>query len=760
MNIIKTSNIDFYYLVKKEEIDYVMSLLNGPIKYIAIDTETTPDVINWGNEAKALIAKTSLVRLIQLKIDLYNYPIVIDVFKIGKENITPLLQRLYQLHLSKVELIAHNSSYEYMMFKSNWDISFINIKDSMTALATLAVSIGWKSLQNRGFGLKDLAKDLFNVSIDKSQQTSDWSLPELDVEQLQYAALDVGAPRNTFNLYNKQPTESIIIEAYKSIKDVNFNNFNQGSSFHLDQKVIPYLAECEYHGLYVNIPLLLSIIKKSKALKDKALMDICNDLNISLETKLSLNPITKEFEVDIVIPPQVINIINSDKKLLERANSFLETKGIHLNNLQSSYLNKVISNIDNDNEEYIDEKIEIPSILRSIIDYKLYRKLETDASKYQSISSLTGCVHRPIRSVGSSTGRMSARGTEDEDDKANLQAVSTKKIVFDIAICDLFQDPSLGNQMVKLKGSLRNIFIAPKGYTWVSIDYASQELRILGAILAGRYNDDSILNVYLQEQNTPFLINPINGESYENPNTDLHLQAALALNPALSKLELWELKKAAKGGLDGTDYRQMGKIINFSIVYGKGVQGFASEFNVSLGEAEDVLNRYYTKFPGMQAWMEQTSAFALIESTVKNLYGRSIYVAESNAKGLGGSNAIKRKAPNAVIQGTASDMVKLAVSYISNDNDIDICSSGKVIAHPVVHDEINCLIKGNWYLKSHYIDNDGFIQFELDFDTHCIDIAKKLTLHMEQAEKDILNPISGVDFPCKAEANLAFYWKH
>ena len=759
MHLIEGESISFHYLTDKTHLSQVSCLLdNDNIQYIAIDTETTPDVNTWGQQANALNPHTSLVRLIQLKIDVYKYPIVIDVKKIGREEVKGLLNQLCDKH-KNLKLIAHNASYEYMMFKSNWNICFINIKDSMTAMATLGVSIGWKSIRDKGLKLSTLARELFDVHLDKSQQVSVWSRLNLTNKQLEYAALDVGAPYNTKSLITNQSVDSIIIDGYKQIERICREDLQQEKAFELDQSIIPYLAEIEYNGILINKQILKSIQESVSKRETSSLLTICKELGISVESQLIYNPDKNDFEVKPLIPHQVLSIVNSNSKLLNKVNQILNDKFRRsLDNLQGSTLGKVIKSleIDEEGDDFEEEDIETGiNLLDAIIQYKLNWKVNSDINKYLSLIDPLGRIHRPIRCIGTSTGRMSSKDEEEAGDKANLQAISTKKIIFTINEEDLFQQEERG-QEVKIKGSIRNAFIAPKGMCWVSVDYASQELRILAGILAGKYGDDSALKVYEEERDTPYLINPETGVKYSNPNTDLHLQAAIALNPDLKKVPLWLLKKTA----EEQGLRHRGKILNFSIVYGKGASGFASDFNVSLGEAEEILKRYYKQFPGMKKWMEQVSSFAQIEGRLRNVYGRMIYVAESNAKGLSGGNTVVRKAINAEIQGTASDMMKLAVKYIKEDPSIDFTNNNEYWAQPIVHDEKNCLVKGNWSIKNKRFNNEGILEYDLEFDSNVTYKAGLIVKHMEQAESDILSPLISKPFPSKAEASISFYWKH
>ena len=137
-----------------------------------------------------------------------------------------------------------------------------------------------------------------------------------------------------------------------------------------------------------------------------------------------------------------------------------------------------------------------------------------------------------------------------------------------------------------------------------------------------------------------------------------------------------------------------------------------------------------------------------------------IYVAESNAKGLSGGNTIVRKSVNAVIQSTASDMMKLAVRNIMDDPLIDFTNNDEFRVQPIVHDELNCLVKGNWYISNERVDDKGILEYDLKFDDEVIHKTELIVKHMEQAETDILSPIIGRPFPSKAESSISFYWKH
>jgi DNA polymerase I-like protein with 3'-5' exonuclease and polymerase domains len=308
---------------------------------------------------------------------------------------------------------------------------------------------------------------------------------------------------------------------------------------------------------------------------------------------------------------------------------------------------------------------------------------------------------------------------------------------------------------MKYKVNLRNAFIAPEGYYWVSADFSGQELRIVSAIVFNEYKCSALLDVFKEERERPYLIDDT-GMSYENPYTDLHLVAAIGLNKALESIEPWNVAKMAKGGLDGINYRQLGKIINFSTIYGKGAEGFASDFGMSIEEAEVVLNNYFKKFPGLKKWLDYHSESSKITNRIRTVGNRLIFVGEDNAKGASNANAIGRKGPNAIIQGTGNIMIKLGLKYIEEDPRLqDIIFPASIC----VHDEINLLVPGP-PPNMNVIEGEKEDTLKIVIPEEVKNKANLIKSLMEEAQSYLLSPLINEDFPSKASVNIGLSWIH
>ena len=108
------------------------------------------------------------------------------------------------------------------------------------------------------------------------------------------------------------------------------------------------------------------------------------------------------------------------------------------------------------------------------------------------------------------------------------------------------------------------------------------------------------------------------------------------------------------------DIRRQAKAINFGVIYGISGFGLARNLRIPRAEAQGFIDRYFERFPGIRAYMDETVAFAKANGHVQTLFGRKIHTPEINAKGPGAGFA-KRAAINAPIQGTAADVIRRAM---------------------------------------------------------------------------------------------------
>jgi len=229
-------------------------------------------------------------------------------------------------------------------------------------------------------------------------------------------------------------------------------------------------------------------------------------------------------------------------------------------------------------------------------------------------------------------------------------------------------DPNLQNIPIRTEDGrrIRQAFEASKGHSLVSADYSQIELRIM----AHMSKDKSLINAFK------------NGE-------DIHsLTASEVFNVPIDKVSNEERRNA--------------KAINFGLIYGISAFGLGKQLGINRGLAADYISTYFSRYPGVLQYMDNVKKEARLRGFVETLYNRRLYVPEINA-----SNAIRRKsaeraAINAPVQGTAADVMKLAMIKLSkwlNTSGLE----AKIILQ--VHDELILEVKDSEVKKA----SDGLI---------------------------------------------------
>ena len=211
-------------------------------------------------------------------------------------------------------------------------------------------------------------------------------------------------------------------------------------------------------------------------------------------------------------------------------------------------------------------------------------------------------------------------------------------------------NPNIQNIPIKTERGqrVRKSFIAAAGKKLLSVDYSQIELRVLAHI-----SDD------------PGLI-----KAFQN---DLDIHAATA-----AEIFAVALDQVTK------EQRRIAKAVNFGIAYGQGTYGLAETLGIPRKQAADIIEKYFIKFSGIKSYIETTTQKAHEQKYVETLFGRRRYIPE-----LDSSNGMLKKfgeraAINAPIQGTASDLVKLAMIEISQD----AVNNQKLDMLLQVHDEL------------------------------------------------------------------------
>jgi DNA polymerase-1 len=235
---------------------------------------------------------------------------------------------------------------------------------------------------------------------------------------------------------------------------------------------------------------------------------------------------------------------------------------------------------------------------RRVLDWRQLSKLKsTYTDALQThINPDTGRVHTSYSITGANTGRLAST------------------------------DPNLQNIPVRTEEGrrIREAFIAEPGNVMVSLDYSQIELRILAHIAEI----------------------PALKQAFAD-GLDIH---------AMTASEMFDVP------LDEMtpDIRRQAKAINFGVIYGISGFGLARNLRIPRAEAQGFIDRYFERFPGIRAYMDDTVAFAKENGYVQTLFGRKIHTPEINAKGPHAGFS-RRAAINAPIQGTAADVIRRAM---------------------------------------------------------------------------------------------------
>ena len=212
-------------------------------------------------------------------------------------------------------------------------------------------------------------------------------------------------------------------------------------------------------------------------------------------------------------------------------------------------------------------------------------------------------------------------------------------------------DPNLQNIPVRTAEGrrIREAFIAPPGSTIVSSDYSQIELRIMAHISG----DEGLI------------------EAFAN-NEDVHRRTAA---------EVFGTTAAEVT----SEQRRYAKVINFGLIYGMGVFGLASNLGIERDAAKLYIDRYFMRYPGVAAYMQETRESAKAKGYVETVFGRRLWLSEINSPNGPRRAGAERAAINAPMQGTAADLIKLSMIAVQDWLERDGLATRMVMQ---VHDEL------------------------------------------------------------------------
>ncbi len=213
-------------------------------------------------------------------------------------------------------------------------------------------------------------------------------------------------------------------------------------------------------------------------------------------------------------------------------------------------------------------------------------------------------------------------------------------------------DPNLQNIPIKSDDGkdIRKAFVSEKNNKLISADYNQVEMRILADLADVKQLKKAFLN-----------------------NEDIHtLTASQVFGKEINKID--------------SETRRKAKAINFGIIYGISQYGLAKQINVSNNEAEEFLNSYFKKFPEIKDYMKTTVNFCRKSGYVSNIFGRKTHLTGINDKNFNIRNFQERAAINAPIQGSASEIMRLAMIRINKEISNNKNNSLKMLLQ--IHDEL------------------------------------------------------------------------
>ncbi len=246
-------------------------------------------------------------------------------------------------------------------------------------------------------------------------------------------------------------------------------------------------------------------------------------------------------------------------------------------------------------------------IVRRILDYRAVAKLKSTYADAlpAAISKRTGRVHTTFYQVATATGRLSS------------------------------QDPNLQNIPIRteLGQEIRRAFVARPGGDWtlLSADYSQIELRVIAAMSG----ETAMIEAFRR------------GE-------DIHTATAARVFNVMP-------------GLVTSEQRRQAKMVNFGIAYGISAFGLAQRLGIGRREAAEIIEHYFASYPGIRRYIDQTIQFAKEHEYVETLTGRRRYLRDIRSANGTVRGAAERNAINAPIQGTAADMIKLAMAGIQSE---------------------------------------------------------------------------------------------
>jgi DNA polymerase I len=300
-----------------------------------------------------------------------------------------------------------------------------------------------------------------------------------------------------------------------------------------------------------------------------------------------------------------------------------QLQAILFEKMQIPVVRKTASGQPSTAEDVLEELAAEHELPKVILEYRSLNKLKSTYTDKlpEQVDPKTGRIHTSYHQAVAATGRLSS------------------------------QDPNLQNIPVRTEEGrrIRQAFIAPKGQVLLSADYSQIELRIM-AHLSG---DAGLLKAF-------------------EGGLDIHRATAAEVFGFKPEEVTDERRRAAKA-------------INFGLIYGMSAYGLAKQLGIGRGEAQDYVDLYFKRYPGVKRFMDETRVLARDQGYVETVFGRRLYLPEIKSKNPQLRQYAERTAINAPMQGTAADIIKRAMIAVQRWLDESGIKARMVMQ---VHDEL------------------------------------------------------------------------
>jgi DNA polymerase-1 len=247
-------------------------------------------------------------------------------------------------------------------------------------------------------------------------------------------------------------------------------------------------------------------------------------------------------------------------------------------------------------------------------------------------------------------------------------------------------DPNLQNIPIRsAEGrSIRKAFVAPKGYKIVAADYSQIELRIMTHLS----QDENLITAFKEGK-------------------DIH-RATAADVMSIAESEVT------------SEQRRSAKAINFGLIYGMSAFGLAKQLGISRTEAKGYVDAYFERYPGVRRYMDETRAEAVETGYVQTVFGRRLYLPGIQSSNQMARKGAERTAINAPMQGTAADIIKMAMVDVQNWLESSSLRAKMImqvhdeLVFEVHQDDMNALIEGVRFRMQHCASLDVPLIVDVD----------------------------------------------